>query len=198
MAVGGGAASAVFVDKDGTLVVDVPYNVDPGLIELSAGALEGLRALQAAGFLVVVVSNQSGIARGLFEEGALALVEKRLRELLAAGSVTLDGFYFCPHHPDGVRPDLRGSCSCRKPQSGMLLRAADDLGIDLASSWMIGDILDDIEAGRRGGCRTVLVDGGGETEWDLSGERVPHRVVGDLSEAAEHILASRGVKGSAR
>src|SRR6478609_3356058 len=147
---------AVFVDKDGTLINDVPYNVDPSLIELAPGAAEGAALLSAAGFALVVVSNQSGIARGLFPESAIAAVEARIRELLAECEVRLAGFYYCPHHPQGQVERYSMGCDCRKPAPGMLIRAAEELSLDLARSWMVGDILDDVEAGHRAGCRSIL------------------------------------------
>jgi D-glycero-D-manno-heptose 1,7-bisphosphate phosphatase len=139
---------AVFLDKDGTLVEDVPYNVDPGRIRLTAGAVEGLCALHGAGYRLVVVSNQSGVARGYFPERALAVVEIRLRELLAEAGVPLAGFYYCPHHPHGSIGAYAVACPCRKPAPGLIVRAATEHGIDPGRSWLIGDILDDVEAGR--------------------------------------------------
>ena len=186
----GPPSPAVFVDKDGTLVRDVPYNVDPDLIELAPGAAAGLSALAEAGYAIVVVSNQSGVARGLFSEAALAAVEQRLRDLLTAGDVTLAGFYYCPHHPQGRVREYAVACECRKPQPGMLLKAARDLQLDLTRSWMIGDILDDVEAGNRAGCRTVLIDNDHETEWRWSPQRRPDGVVDTLKEAADLILTA--------
>jgi histidinol-phosphate phosphatase family protein len=179
---------AVFLDKDGTLIENVPYNVDPVRIRMLPGAAEGLEALHAAGYRIIVVSNQSGIARGYFAENALGAVENRLREMLAQIGVPLAGFYYCPHHPEGV--DLRYAivCWCRKPQPGLLFQAAADLEIDLRQSWLIGDILDDVEAGRRAGCKTILLNNGNETEWVYSRYRHPHRVALDLREAATRIL----------
>src|SRR5438067_2531343 len=113
---------AVFLDKDGTLVEDVPYNVDPNLVRLAPGAATGVQLLSRAGYALVVVSNQSGVARGLFEEQALVAVEDRVRELLAALDVSLAGFYYCPHHPEGTVDRYRSLCSCRKPDPGMLLQ----------------------------------------------------------------------------
>jgi D-glycero-D-manno-heptose 1,7-bisphosphate phosphatase len=182
-----GSRRAVFLDKDGTLIEDVPYNVDPARIRLLPGAVAGLRALHRAGFLLIVVSNQSGVARGYFPEAALAAVEERLRALLAAVGVPLAGFYYCPHHPDGVVPEYAVSCLCRKPSHGLLVRAGREHDIDPAASWFVGDILDDIEAGHRAGCRTVLVDNGGETLWELSPDRTPDFVAHDLAEAARII-----------
>src|SRR3954471_12443761 len=120
---------AVFLDKDGTLVEDVPYNVDPELIRLGAGAAEGLPRLQAAGFRLIVISNQSGVARGLFPEEALTAVHERLRQLLNGLGVQLDGFFYCPHHPQALVPEYAVACSCRKPEPGLILTAACEHGV---------------------------------------------------------------------
>jgi len=160
---------ALFLDKDGTLVRDVPYNVEPAKIELLAGAVQSLARISARGFALVVVTNQAGVARGYFGESALGPVRARLEELLIPFGVKLDGFYWCPHHPEGQVPGYGRECECRKPGPGLLQRAAKELGIDVELSWMIGDILNDVEAGCRAGCRTILLDSGGETEW-LPGE----------------------------
>ncbi len=184
------ARRAVFLDKDGTLVEDIPYNVDPQKIRLALGAVEGLSALHENGYALIVVSNQSGVARGLFPERALREVEHSLRRQLAAFGVPLAGFYYCPHHPDGSVDGYAVACRCRKPAPGMLRRAAAELGIDLSEAWMVGDILDDIEAGRRAGCRTVLIDNGNETEWRSGRLRQPHHRAADLAEAARLILAT--------
>ncbi|MGC1720896.1 MAG: HAD family hydrolase [Isosphaeraceae bacterium] len=180
----------VFLDKDGTLVEDIPYNVDPGLIRLSAGAAEGLRLLHASSFRLIVISNQSGVALGRFPESALAGVRARLEELLADVGVPLAGFYYCPHHPQGQLPCYTQACLCRKPQPGLITRAAWDHEIDLAGSWFVGDILDDVEAGHRAGCRTVLVDNGHETQWRRSPLRWPHHVAASLADAALRIIAA--------
>jgi|SRR5579884_1499702 len=179
---------AVFLDKDGTLVEDVPYNVDPAQIRLMPGSVEGLQALHGAGFRLVVISNQSGVARGYFAESALHAVAEHLRKLLAEAGVPLAGFYYCPHHPDGTVPAYTQPCSCRKPAPGLILQAAEELGINLEQSWFIGDILNDIEAGRRAGCRAILLDNGHETEWLGGSLREPHHTVRDLAEAARTIL----------
>jgi histidinol-phosphate phosphatase family protein len=184
------ARPAVFLDKDGTLIEDVPYNVDPDKIRLAPGAIEGLASLHESGYPLVIVSNQSGVARGLFPESALRKVEQALRRMLAEFAVPLAGFHYCPHHPEGTVTSHAIACRCRKPAPGLLRRAADELGIDLAQSWMVGDILDDIEAGRRAGCRTVLIDNGNETEWRGGPHRRPHHVAANLNEAARLILAA--------
>ncbi len=180
--------AAVFLDKDGTLIEDAPYNVDPSLIRLTDGAVDGLRALHEAGYALIVVSNQSGVARGLFSEEALHAVESRLRALLAAGGVPLAGFYCCPYHPNGTVDRYAVACGCRKPAPGLLQRAARDHDIDLTRSWLVGDILHDIEAGRRAGCRTILLDVGHETEWDLTSVRTPDFLAVNLHDAARQIL----------
>lgn len=192
MAVTGDAA--VFLDKDGTLVDDVPYNVDVQRMSLVAGAGTALRALAGAGYRLIVISNQSGVARGYFAEDALQPVEDRLRTMLADEGVTLAGFYYCPHLPDGIVPAYARNCSCRKPQPGLIRAAAAAHGLDLTRSWVVGDILDDVEAGRRAGCTTVLIDNGNETEWALSDERVPHYVVASIVEASAAITAASDLR----
>lgn len=179
--------AAIFIDKDGTLVDDVPFNVDPERIRLADGAGAALHRLQSFGFALVVVTNQSGIARGLFDEAAMHVVSDRLATLLAAHGVTLDAFVHCPHWPHGRVARFAYACDCRKPQPGMLLHAAQRMELRLDASWMIGDILDDVEAGRRAGCRTILIDNGNETEWRVDALRRPHRLARDLVHAADVI-----------
>lgn len=175
---------AVFLDKDGTLLVNVPFNVSPSAMRLADGAVPGLRILHQAGFELIVVTNQSGVARGYFGEGALTGVRNQLGRLMRGAGAVMAGFYYCPHHPDGVVPEYAIACSCRKPAPGMLVEAARERELSLADCWLIGDTLDDVEAGRAAGCRTVLVDNGGETEWCMSLDRTPDHTVADLHEAA--------------
>src|SRR3954465_8436251 len=144
---------AVFLDKDGTLIEDVPYNVDPERIRLAAGVAEGLPRLRSAGFRLILVSTRSGVARGSFPGGAIGPVRERLRELVAGVGAEIEGFYYCPHHPEGAVPRYSMACGGRKPEPGRTLEAARDHDIDLDRSWFVGDILDDVEAGRRAGCR---------------------------------------------
>ncbi|WP_374165173.1 D-glycero-alpha-D-manno-heptose-1,7-bisphosphate 7-phosphatase [Arcticibacter sp. MXS-1] len=179
---------AVFVDKDGTLIPDIPYNTDPALITLQENTAEGLRQLQSEGYLIIIISNQAGVARGIFEEKALDAVIGRMRELLQEQDVRLDGFYYCPHHPEGTVAGYAVECDCRKPSPGMIQRAVRDFDIDPFQSWMIGDILNDVEAGKRAGCRSILLDNGNETEWVISECRIPDYVVQNIDEAAMLIL----------
>jgi D-glycero-D-manno-heptose 1,7-bisphosphate phosphatase len=153
---------ALFLDRDGTLVHRRHYPSRPEELLLYDGITPELRSLQEAGFRLVVITNQAGIARGYFTETDLQQMHEYLAGELAQSGVRLDGIYYCPHHPEGRIPELAVRCTCRKPQPGMLLRAASDLDLDLRSSWFLGDILDDIEAGKRAGCRTILVDLGTE------------------------------------
>lgn len=178
---------AIFIDKDGTLIEDVPYNVSPELIRLSWKAGPALQLFQMLGYSLFVVTNQPGIAKGFFTEQSMKMVHERLDELLAQYDVRLDGFYYCPHSPDGLVTRYATVCDCRKPMPGMLERAAREHDIDLDQSWMIGDILNDVEAGRRAGCNTVLIDNGNETEWVMSEMRKPHLVAPDLYSAARSI-----------
>lgn len=180
--------AAVLFDKDGTLLDDVPYNVDPALMRFAPGAADALAILAAHGFRLFVVSNQSGVALGRFSYDALAGMEAHLRCMFEACGVTLDGAYWCPHHPDGVDARYAYRCECRKPAPGLLLRAAHEHAIDLAASWFVGDILDDVEAGTRAGCRTVLIDNGNETRWEPGPFRIPTLREPDLLRAALAII----------
>jgi D-glycero-D-manno-heptose 1,7-bisphosphate phosphatase len=184
---------AVFVDKDGTLVIDVPYNADPAKVRLREGAAESLAALAAAGYALVVVSNQSGIERGYITRAQFAEVAAELsRQLRAAAGVRLLEIAICPHAPGA---DGRPRCPCRKPAPGMLQRAARMHDIDLSRSWMVGDILDDVEAGRRARCRTVLLESGGETEWRQSPLRVPDARCAHWPEVVAFILQAEAAHG---
>ncbi len=182
-------SKAVFLDKDGTLVEDVPYNVDPDRIRLAEGAIESLRLLQEQGYQLIVVSNQSGVARGFFEEPDLQRVINRLSEILSSAGVALTDFYYCPHHPEGSVRKYAVDCYCRKPQPGMLYRAAVEHNLRLADSWMVGDILHDVEAGNRAGCRTILIDNHHEMEWNMNPIRCPKFIVKNLVSAARSILS---------
>jgi D,D-heptose 1,7-bisphosphate phosphatase len=156
---------AVFLDKDGTLIPDIPYNCDPEKITLQPKCVDGLRLLHEIGYQLIVVSNQAGIAHGFFTEGQFVLVLNQLQKILLDADLPIAGFYYCPHHPQAKLAEYREVCDCRKPSPGLLLRAARQHHIDLSKSWMIGDILNDVEAGNRAGCRSILIDNGNETEW---------------------------------
>jgi D-glycero-D-manno-heptose 1,7-bisphosphate phosphatase len=149
--------TAVFLDRDGTINEEVGYLDRPEKLKLIPGAAEAIRLINASGMKAVVVTNQSGVARGIFDEVFVGAVHARLRELLLMEGGVLDGIYFCPHHPTEGRGRYLLSCDCRKPAPGLLLRATAELNLDPAGSYMVGDTLKDIEAGARVGARGVLV-----------------------------------------
>lgn len=181
----GGSArrSAVFLDRDGTVMEDRGYLSDPEGVRLLPGVSDALRRLRDAGFLLVIVTNQSGVARGLFDRACVDRVNARLRRQLQVEGVEIDGVYVCPHGPDA-------DCACRKPAPGLLMEAARDLDIDLARSYMVGDKDSDAEAGREAGCRSILL----ATSGDDTGAGIAEARVRDLLEAAVRILARDGVR----
>lgn len=184
-------SKAVFWDKDGTLIPDIPYNVDPVKITLYPDVGDSLRRLTLAGYKLIIISNQSGVAKGLFTEAELIGVWERLTQLLVPFGAEPDGFYYCPHDPTGVVPPYTEPCNCRKPSPGLLIKAASDYQIDLSQSWMVGDILNDVEAGNRAGCRTILIDRGNETKWLLTNYRQPTVRVKSIEAATDYILAKQ-------
>jgi D-glycero-D-manno-heptose 1,7-bisphosphate phosphatase len=178
----------LFIDKDGTLIENVPYNADPALLRFMPGAGEALARLQRAGLALVIVTNQSGLARGYFTRAQFAqLQQPLLQRLQDEAGVTLLDVELCPHAPDDQG---RPACLCRKPAPGMLIRAAQRHGLDLTRSWIVGDTLDDVEAGHRAGCRGLLFDSGGETVWRRSPLREPDAVFTDWAAVAGHVEAA--------
>jgi D-glycero-D-manno-heptose 1,7-bisphosphate phosphatase len=178
--------AAVFFDRDGTLIEDSGYLSHPDQVKLLDGAAEVLKVLGLLGYKTVVVSNQSGVARGIVSEEMLERIHERLQELLALKGASLDGIYYCPYHPDGVIPKYRRDSDLRKPQPGMLLAAAEAMDLDLKQSWIIGNSGRDVEAGRRAGCRTILVRSG-PAEPDDSQDSKPDYVAVNIREAANMI-----------
>jgi len=173
---------AVFLDRDGTVIVEADYLSDPAGVTLIAGADRAIRQLRHAGLAVVLVTNQSGIARGLFDEADYHAVNARLREVLKSGGAVLDGTYHCPHHPD-----FSGPCDCRKPGTALYLRAASELGLELSGSFYVGDKPSDVEPARiLGGAGILVRTGYGRQSVDEVPEGVP--VVKDLVAAADWIL----------
>lgn len=155
----------VFLDRDGTLLEESGYLDRLERLVFFPYSVDAVRLLNRAGFAVVIVTNQAGIARGIVKESFVAEAHRHIGERLAAGGARVDAFYYCPHHPEAVIAEYRQSCECRKPGSGMLTRAAADLGVTLADSFVIGDRWHDLEAGARVGARGILVRTGyGRTE----------------------------------
>lgn len=180
-----GAHRAVFLDRDGTIVDDPPpgFLHEPGRVHLLPGAAAAIRRLNDAGWLVVTVSNQSGIARGLYDATAYAAVQRRLTELLAAAGARLDGAYYCPHHPE-----ISGPCDCRKPGTQLFRDAQRALGLDLERSVWVGDRLSDVEPARTLGGRALLVATGHGAEHRAQARALGIPVVPDLAAAAAEIV----------
>lgn len=170
---------AVFLDRDGTINQEVGYIRRPDQVRLIPGADTAVARLNQAGIKVVVVSNQSGLARGYFTEQTMWLVQAEVERQLALGGARLDAFYFCPHLPEGQVEAYAMTCSCRKPEPGLVLRAAQEMGLDLAASFMVGDRLGDVACGNAAGLSTVLVatghdDGSPDNDLERPAHRAPH------------------------
>jgi histidinol-phosphate phosphatase family protein len=174
---------AVFIDRDGTLVPDIPYLDDAEKLRLFPGAADSVARLREAGFLVIVVTNQSGIGRGFFSEETLGRIHEKLAALLGEEGTSLDGLYYCPHRPDE-------GCSCRKPETGLIDRAVKDLNVSLEGSYVVGDDVADIDLARNAGTKSVLV---------LTGHGIgsrslvkPNVITSDISEGVDWILKDSG------
>lgn len=156
---------AVVFDRDGTLIEEVGYLDSLDRIRFFPWTVEALRVLHRAGYRLVVVTNQAGVARGFFDEAFVERTHRWLAERFRAAGVEIERFYYCPHHPDGQIARYRQECECRKPRPGMLRRAERELGLDLAGSFVVGDRWLDVELAQRAGARGILVRTGfGETE----------------------------------
>jgi histidinol-phosphate phosphatase family protein len=175
---------AIFLDRDKTIIANMEFSVDRSKIRPLPGALEALRRLQEAGYSLIIVTNQSGVARGLFSERRLRDFHEHFLRRFARSGVRFSGLYYCPHYAEGKVAKYSIACDCRKPQPGLLLRAARELAVDLKRSWMIGDRLSDVGAGRAAGCRTIRV---GSADWADSDPRPDFRTR-DLAGAAKIIL----------
>ena len=182
---GSGLRPAVFLDRDGTIIEDVGFLHTPLELRLLPGAARAITVLREVGFLVVIVSNQSGIARGYLTEEGLGEIHSALRDELRAHGTDVDAIYYCPHLPDGTVGEYARECECRKPSPGMLLRAARELSIDLSSSFAVGDSERDVLAGRNAGCCTILL-GGESAEETAADALAPNLLV-----AASMIMGGR-------
>jgi D-glycero-D-manno-heptose 1,7-bisphosphate phosphatase len=188
-----GGRPAVFLDRDGTLIEDVGYLNRIESIVLFPWSIDAVRALNRAGLAVVVVTNQSGVARRMFDEAFVAETHRALDALVAAGGARIDAYYYCPHHPDGEIAEYRRECDCRKPAPGLVERAARDLGLDPSRSFVVGDTRRDIGLARAVGARGILVrsgEGGAEAT-RLAGGLAADAVVDNLAAAASWILMHR-------
>jgi D-glycero-D-manno-heptose 1,7-bisphosphate phosphatase len=185
--------AAVFLDRDGTINEQMGYINHISRFHLLPGAGEAIRLLNEQNIPVVVVSNQSGLARGYFPESLLAKVHEKMSQELARAGAHIDGIYICPHHPEAKLPELRINCSCRKPKTGLLERAARDLHLDLSRSYLIGDRWTDIKTAANCGATPVLVltgYGRGDLEYiGPSQKNQPHHIADNLIDAVRWILS---------
>jgi D,D-heptose 1,7-bisphosphate phosphatase len=181
------ANKAIFFDRDDTLIEDPGYINNPDQVKLLDGVAETLIELRAMGFKLIVVSNQSGVARGIVTEEILSDIHKRLEHLLGEKGASVDRIYYCPYHPEGAIPQYRKDSDHRKPNPGMLISAGKELDIDLKESWMVGNGTGDIEAGFRAGCRTILLDSPGHEQKISPGQRQPDYRAVNLKEVVNII-----------
>lgn len=188
---------AVFLDRDGTINEEVGYIHDPRDLNLIPGAAAAIRELNALGVLAILVTNQSGPARGYYPESHLDTLHQRLNQLLEDEGAFLDDLYYCPHLPDGTVPAYTMACDCRKPGTKLVQLATAKHGIDLARSYVVGDKATDVELGQNAGCKTVLLTSGygqrvldGEYQWPVQ----PDHVAPSLKEAMTWILADMGAR----
>jgi len=188
-----GAEAAVFLDRDGTLIEEVGYLDRPERVELYPYSADAIRALNRAGLRIVMVTNQSGVARGFFTEAIVHAVHAHIEGLLAGAGAHIDAYYYCPHHPDGKVAEYARACDCRKPARGLVDRAARELGIDPGRSFAVGDRWLDVALARKVGAAGVLV----RTGYGLTEEQRPvtglaaDAVVDNLAAAASWILRHR-------
>jgi D-glycero-D-manno-heptose 1,7-bisphosphate phosphatase len=182
---------AVFIDRDGTISEEVGYVNHPSRYRVFPYAAEAIKQLNEAGWLAVLITNQAGVARGYFTEDVIGAVHTLLAQELERGGARLDAIYYCPHHPSVGEPPYRLDCDCRKPRPGLIRRAADELDIDLAASWMVGDRYSDTELARNAGTRAALVlSGYGRGEWEYqrgAWRHQPDLVAENLLEAVRTI-----------
>lgn len=182
---------AVFLDNDGTIN---NFSTEKSTPEFTDDIVEGLQRLQSYGYLLVVVSNQNGVAHGYSSVEDVEKAKSELYDSCAHLGIYLDGFYYCPHDPQGSVAGYNTACDCRRPLPGLILRASDEMGIDLSQSWMIGNILNDVEAGNRAGCRSVMVNNGNEKRWVSGAYRLPEYFAGGLAEASKFIIAAEKMR----
>jgi D,D-heptose 1,7-bisphosphate phosphatase len=190
--------TAVFLDRDGTINEEVGYLDSLDKFKVIPSAYEAIRLINESGMKVVVISNQAGVARGFFTEDFVKITHEHLETALRKKGAYIDNFYYCPHHPtEGIKP-YRKDCNCRKPASGMLLRAAQDLNIDLTRSYLVGDRFNDMEAGKKIGVRGVLVKTGfgqgllqDDGPDEATAENKPDFIAEDILEAVRWILKDR-------
>ena len=178
---------AIFLDRDDTLIEDPGYINSPEQVKLLDGVAEALIELKALGYKLVVVTNQSAVAQGIVTEKVLGAIHNRLKVLLAEKNAFLDGIYYCPYHPDGAVKKYRKESDFRKPNPGMLLKAAEEMDLDLGQSWCVGNSISDMEAGLRAGCKTILIDLPSHQQQLEPGQPRPHYKAVNIKEVVNII-----------
>ena len=174
---------AIFLDRDGVINKEVSHLSDPDKFVFIEGSIEALKIFKALGYLVIVITNQAGIARGLFNQETLSKIHKKMKRILNENNVIIDDIFYCPHHPE-----FTGSCNCRKPKPGMIISAQEKYNINLDESFMVGDTLGDIEAGFNAKCKTTLVmTGYGKEEKRKIDKVKPDFIFNNLLEFAKNL-----------
>jgi D,D-heptose 1,7-bisphosphate phosphatase len=174
---------AIFLDRDGVINEEVSYLSNPDAFEFIEGSIEALKILKQKNYLLIVITNQAGIARGFFSEQTLKVIHAKMTKILKQNEIELDDIYYCPHHPE-----FTGQCDCRKPNPGMILKAKLKHNINLNNSYMVGDTLNDIETGKAANCKTVLVlTGYGKKEQGKIDQIIPDMIFKNLKEFAINI-----------
>jgi len=178
---------AIFLDRDNTLIEDPGYINSPDQVKLFPKAAEAIIQLRKMGYKIIVVSNQSGVARGIVTEDVLARIHQKMLDLLQSQNAYVDRIYYCPYHPDGVIEKYRKESDMRKPDPGMLLLAAKEMNLDLANSWMVGDSYRDVAAGKNAGCKTILINSPVHPPKRQKGDPEPDKMAVNVKEAANII-----------
>jgi len=181
------ANKAIFLDRDNTLIEDPGYINDPAQVKLLPNVSHSLIQLKKMGYKLVIVTNQSAVARGIISEQTLESIHQKLRELLACDGAYVDKIYYCPYHPDATVPEYRQQSSLRKPDSGMLLKAAEEMDLGLQHCWMVGNSYSDIAAGSKAGCRTILINSHKAPPLKQPGDINPDKKAVNITEAANII-----------
>jgi D-glycero-D-manno-heptose 1,7-bisphosphate phosphatase len=183
-----GTNRAVFLDRDGTIIEDTGYVSTPQDVRFLPGSIAAIKELNQAGYKVIVITNQSGVARGFFSESMLQTIDKSIQKAVLSGGGHIDAFYYCPHHADHGFYPYRQECGCRKPSPGLIKKAAHDHQVALDQSFMIGDHSGDVTAGQQAGVRTVFVTTGHGAEEQKKLKKQPDRIAADLAGAVNWLL----------
>ncbi|MBW8036329.1 MAG: HAD family hydrolase [Planctomycetes bacterium] len=178
---------AIFLDRDNTLIEDPGYINNPDQVKLLPKATEAIIQLRKMGYKIVVISNQSGVARGILTEEVLAEIHQKMLDLLQSENGYVDRIYYCPYHPDGVIEKYRKESDMRKPGAGMLFLAEKEMDVDLANSWMVGDSYRDVAAGKKAGCKTILINSPRHPAKRQKGDPEPDKIAVNVKEAANII-----------